>query len=208
MGIMPEKALKMQAWTIVGKQLEKRDVSSLPKYLVAGSAAGVATTVFGCPAERIMTLAHIRKQGVIHVAQEIGFKGMYQGWKVTLNRDIVFNAFFFTTRDLLVDMKIKYSSDGKCNKFERFLAGLPAGVLAASVSCPLDVVKTRVQGAKLGNQASEEAMLSVMKDIITKEGPRYLFKGLLPRVYVVPSMMSLFYVFDEAFRQITLDKFY
>ena len=127
MGIMPEKALKMHAWTVFGKQLEKREVSSLPKYLIAGSAAGVATTVLGCPSERIMVLAHIRKQGVIHVAKEIGFKGMYQGWRVTLHRDIVFNAFFFTTRDMLVDMRIKYSSDHQCNKFERFLAGLPAG---------------------------------------------------------------------------------
>ena len=127
MGIMPEKALKMHAWNVVGKRLEKRDLPSLPKYLIAGSAAGVATTVFGCPSERIMVLAHIRKQGVIHVAQEIGFKGMYQGWKVTLNRDIVFNAFFFTARDMLVDLKIKLSPSHTCNKFERFLAGLPAG---------------------------------------------------------------------------------
>ena len=117
----------MHAWNIVGKRLEKRDLPSLPKYLIAGSAAGVATTVFGCPSERIMVLAHIRKQGVIHVAQEIGFKGMYQGWKVTLNRDIVFNAFFFTVRDTLVDLRIKWSSSHQCNKFERFLAGLPAG---------------------------------------------------------------------------------
>ena len=127
MGIMPEKALKMHAWNVVGKRLEKRDLPSLPKYLIAGSAAGVATTVFGCPSERIMVLAHIRKQGVIHVAQEIGLKGMYQGWRVTLNRDIVFNAFFFTARDTLVDLRIKWSSSHECNKFERFLAGLPAG---------------------------------------------------------------------------------
>ena len=127
MGIMPEKALKMQAWNVVGKRLEKQDLSSLPKYLIAGSAAGVATTVFGCPSERIMVLAHIRKQGVIHVAKEIGFKGMYQGWRVTLNRDIVFNAFFFTARDMLVDLKIKLSSTHECNEFQRFMAGLPAG---------------------------------------------------------------------------------
>ena len=127
MGIMPEKALKMHAWSVVGKALEKRELSSLPKYLIAGSAAGVATTVFGCPSERIMVLAHIRKQGVIHVAKEIGFKGMYQGWRVTLHRDIVFNAFFFTVRDMLVDLRIMMSSQHECNKFERFLAGLPAG---------------------------------------------------------------------------------
>ena len=208
MGIMPEKALKMHAWNIVGKRLEKRDLPSFPKYLIAGSAAGVATTVFCCPSERIMVLAHIRKQGVIHVAQDIGFKGVYQGWRVTLNRDIVFNALFFTVRDTLVDLRIKWSSSHQCNKFERFIAGLPAGVLAASVSCPLDVVKTRVQGAKLGSRESQQATLSVMKEIISTQGPRYLFKGLLPRIYVVPSMMSLFYVFDEAFKQIALDKLY
>ena len=255
----------MQAWIVVGKRLEKQKVSSLPKYLIAGSAAGMATTVFGCPSERIMTLAHIRKQGVYHVATEIGFKGMYQGWRVTLYRDIVFNAFFFTTRDMLVDLRIKYSSEHRCGKFERFLAGLPAGdsthththththahthiqthtythtcthtytytyihvhiyththmytfecyisctislgVLAASVSCPLDVVKTKVQGAKLGSQAAEESTLSVMKEIISSQGRRYLFKGLLPRIYVVPSIMLLFYVFDEAFKQKALDK--
>ena len=83
-----------------------------------------------------------------------------------------------------------------------------SGVLAASVSCPLDVVKTRVQGAKLGSRESQQATLSVMKEIINTQGRRYLFKGLLPRIYVVPSMMSLFYVFDEAFKQIALDKFY
>ena len=83
-----------------------------------------------------------------------------------------------------------------------------SGILAASVSCPLDVVKTRVQGAKLGSRAFQQATLSVMREIISTQGPCYLFKGLLPRIYVVPSMMSLFYVFDEAFKQIALDKLY
>jgi len=47
-----------------------------------------------------------------------------------------------------------------------------------------------------------------MREIIKSQGVRYLFKGLLPRIYVVPSMMSLFYVFDELFKQKALDTFY
>ena len=82
------------------------------------------------------------------------------------------------------------------------------GVLAASVSCPLDVVKTKVQGAKLGSAESKQATLSVMKEIISTQGPRYLYKGILVRIYIVPSMMSLFYVFDEAFKQMAIDKLY
>jgi len=126
MGIMPEKALKMRAWDTVGRQLECRNVKPFPKYVIAGCAAGVATTILGCPSERIMVLAHIRKQGVIHVAKTIGMKGMYQGWRVTLYRDIVFNCFFFTIRDMLVDLRTKLTGH-KCSGFERFVAGLPAG---------------------------------------------------------------------------------
>jgi len=127
MGIMPEKALKMQAWGIVGRELERRNVEPFPKYVIAGCAAGAATTILGCPSERIMVLAHIRRQGVIHVAKTIGMKGMYQGWKVTLYRDIVFNAFFFTTRDTLVDLQTRLTGR-KCSGFERFVAGVPAGL--------------------------------------------------------------------------------
>ena len=127
MGIMPEKALKMLAWDIVGRRLEHHNVQPSSKYVIAGSAAGAATTILGCPSERIMVLAHIRRQGVIHVAKTIGMKGMYQGWRVTLYRDIVFNAFFFTTRDMLVDFQTR-STGRKCNGFERFVAGVPAGL--------------------------------------------------------------------------------
>ena len=81
-------------------------------------------------------------------------------------------------------------------------------MIAAGISCPLDVVKTRVQGAKLGSVEAERSTTYIIKDIVRNEGPRYLFKGVLPRIYVVPSMMSLFYMFDEAFRQKALDTFY
>lgn len=127
MGIMPEKALKMQAWSMVGRRLEHHNIDPFPKYIIAGSAAGAATTVLGCPSERIMVLAHIRKKGVIHVAKTIGMKGMYQGWRVTLYRDVMFNCFFFTTRDMLVDFQTRLTGH-KCSGFERFAAGLPAGV--------------------------------------------------------------------------------
>ena len=124
---MPEKALKMLAWDMVGRRLEHHNVQPFPKYVIAGSVAGAATTVFGCPSERIMVLAQIRKQGFIHVAKAVGMKGIYHGWQVTLYRDVFFNAFFFTTRDMLVDLRCSLTGH-KCSDFERFVAGLPAGL--------------------------------------------------------------------------------
>ena len=45
-----------------------------------------------------------------------------------------------------------------------------------------------------------------MLDIIQKEGPRHLFKGLMPRLIAVPSMMSVFYVINEELEKLLLGK--
>jgi len=37
----------------------------------------------------------------------------------------------------------------------------------------------------------------IILDIVYKEGPRHLWKGLLPRLIAVPSMMSAFFVINE-----------
>ena len=47
-GIMPEKAFKMQGWVIVGKIVEScDDQAEISKWLTAGAAAGAATTMIG-----------------------------------------------------------------------------------------------------------------------------------------------------------------
>lgn len=47
-GIMPEKALKMQAWIQVGRIVDRvHENATLSKWIIAGSAAGAATTIVG-----------------------------------------------------------------------------------------------------------------------------------------------------------------
>jgi len=47
---MPEKAIKMQGWIIVGRYMESRyDQPTYSKWIVAGAAAGAATTLIGKP---------------------------------------------------------------------------------------------------------------------------------------------------------------
>lgn len=47
-GIMPEKAMKMQGWIIVGRYIERNfEDKTYAKWLIAGSVAGAATTVVG-----------------------------------------------------------------------------------------------------------------------------------------------------------------
>ena len=95
-----------------------------------------------------MVLAQIRKQGVMAVIKSTGLKGLYNGWQVTLYRDMSFNSVIFTTREFLVQWyTTRYEEP---TAFRRVLIGLPAGCFASVVACPLDVIKTRVQGTPLG----------------------------------------------------------
>ena len=73
------------------------------------------------------------------------------------------------------------------------------GTVSSVIACPLDVVKTRVQGRRL--EAPKESTGKILSNIVKNEGPRYLFKGLLPRLVAVPSMMSLFYMLNVKFNE-------
>ena len=46
-GIMPEKAFKMQGWNIVGRYTDMFERPTIFKWILAGSAAGAATTIIG-----------------------------------------------------------------------------------------------------------------------------------------------------------------
>ena len=96
-----------------------------------------------------MVLAQVSKQGFFDVVRSSGLTGLLHGWQSTLYRDIVFNCLFFTSREVLVKHYIRWSGEEPM-AFKRVLIGWPAGCLASVIACPLDVIKTRIQGQKLG----------------------------------------------------------
>ena len=98
-----------------------------------------------------MVLAQIQKQGVIAVIRSAGLNGLYHGWTATLYRDIVFNTTFFSLRELFV-LKYEKRIGEEPQAFARVALGLPAGCIASVVGCPHDVIKTRMQGKKVGKE--------------------------------------------------------
>lgn len=47
-GIAPEKALKMQAWVLVGRWVDRHiENPTITKWMLAGASAGAATTLIG-----------------------------------------------------------------------------------------------------------------------------------------------------------------
>lgn len=203
LGVMPEKAVKLKVVDTVGHWIDQHGPQQvatsyslfLARWAVSGAAGGVVTTLVGCPTDRAMVLAQIRRQGFATVIRETGLKGLYLGWTATLYRDMAFNSTFFALREGGVKLWTLNHEGQPPSIMPRHVIGLCAGMVAATISCPFDVLKTRMQGRQLGE--AYRPCLSIALDIVRNEGFKFLFKGLLPRLYVVPSAMAALIIVNE-----------
>lgn len=60
-----------------------------------------------------------------------------------------------------------------------FVASIGGAVASIAVASPLDVVKTRIQGAKFDSNISG---MTIIRDMVRTEGVGAFFKGLTPKV--------------------------
>jgi len=69
-------------------------------------------------------------------------------------------------------------TSSKQNFVSSFAMGTVAAVIASTCVYPLDKIKTRIQSGGGG-------IISVLRTILTKEGPLYLYRGLSPQIAVI-----------------------
>jgi solute carrier family 25, member 33/36 len=81
------------------------------------------------------------------------------------------------------------------------LAGGFAGALSATITCPMEVVKTHLQASKGGSQvaiaAAATGPLAVARNIARIEGVRGFFRGLVPTlVGILPARSTYFWAYS------------
>lgn len=83
--------------------------------------------------------------------------------------------------------------------FIHLLAGGTAGTIGAIVTCPLEVIKTRLQSsAKATLNVGNSSMVKCFKTVVKHEGWRALFKGLGPNlVGIAPSRAIYFSTYSS-----------
>lgn len=155
------------------------------------------------------------KPSFFTIAKEMGLRGLYKGTLATLCRDVPFSIMFFPS---LAGLKQAFSNfDHKFfhpeDKGERkvpfwavFAAGINAGIFAAALVTPMDgiyllysfnfifkciVVKTRLQVVAKPGEPVYNNMLHCYKEIIKNEGPKALFKGVVPRSMIVAPLFAI-----------------
>lgn len=117
----------------------------------------------------------------LSVVRDLGFFGIYKGAKACFLRDIPFSAIYFPcyahVKAALAD------EDGQVGPGSLLLAGAIAGMPAASLVTPADVIKTRLQVAARAGQTTYSGVIDCFRKILREEGPKALWKGAGARVF-------------------------
>ncbi|KAI7987015.1 Mitoferrin [Camellia lanceoleosa] len=123
---------------------------------------------------------------VVKMFREEGIRAFYASYKTTIVMNAPFTAVHFSTYEALKKFLGEVSPENASE--ERILvhltAGGAAGALASAVTTPLDVVKTRLQcqGVCGADTFSSGSIHIALRQIVAKEGPQALLRGLKPRV--------------------------
>lgn len=101
--------------------------------------------------------------------------GLYKGARACLLRDVPFSAIYFPayahTKASLAD------ENGYNHPLSLLVAGAIAGIPAASLVTPADVIKTRLQVVARAGQTTYTGVLDAASKIYKEEGFRALWKG-------------------------------
>ncbi|XP_070770140.1 electrogenic aspartate/glutamate antiporter SLC25A12, mitochondrial-like isoform X1 [Enoplosus armatus] len=188
-GVAPEKAIKLTVNDFVrDKFTTQDDTIILPAEILAGGCAGASQVIFTNPLEivkiRLQVAGEITtgpRVSALNVVRELGFFGLYKGAKACFLRDIPFSAIYFPvyahTKEKMAD------EDGRLGALQLLTAGAIAGIPAASLVTPADVIKTRLQVAARAGQTTYSGVIDCFRKILKEEGFRAFWKGTAARVF-------------------------
>ena len=132
----------------------------------------VAKTVDGAP-----------KRSAMWIVRNLGLVGLYKGASACLLRDVPFSAIYFPTYSHLKKDFFGESPTKKLGVVQLLTAGAIAGMPAAYLTTPCDVIKTRLQVEARKGEAQYTGLRHAAKTIFKEEGFTAFFKGGPARIF-------------------------
>lgn len=183
--------------------------------LLAGCIARTMAVAVTSPIDLFRTnlQSHSRQVGSMTLFKNIVRSGRWStfwvGVRPTLWRDVPFSGIYWTCFEAL-RLEIAKSGKVSSNFVNALTSGAIAGAVAAIVTLPFDVLKTRTQmnvdrvaSGKMLMDQLPTSTFGHMSEIVHREGARALFQGLWPRVFkIAPScaiMISSYELIKDIF---------
>ncbi|KAI4122212.1 MAG: hypothetical protein LQ338_005948 [Usnochroma carphineum] len=168
-------------------------------HIIAASAGEVAACAVRVPTEVIKQRAQAAQQPssmaalkfILARRGEVGVRGvwreMYRGWGITVMREVPFTAIQFPLWERMKAWRRRTKGRGEVTAVESGVLGSVAGGVAAGLTTPLDVLKTRMMLAR-----EKEAAWSMFRRIWEGEGPGAFLAGMGPRVMWISAGGAVF----------------
>ncbi|EME26688.1 mitochondrial carrier (BOU / S-adenosylmethionine carrier) isoform 2 [Galdieria sulphuraria] len=177
-------------------------------YTACSCFAGLASSLIYVPFESVKQRVQSGLySSAIHCIRDgwrqRGFRSFYLGWTATLVRDLPFTVIELTLYECFKDLlrrkrNQEHSAMSQFSPLESMLIGCLAASIGGFLTCPLDVVKTRVMTSPFGRDGVPLRNIHwVILDMTKKEGISGFFRGVLPRVVQLGLMGSLFFTTFE-----------
>ncbi|XP_076683811.1 calcium-binding mitochondrial carrier protein Aralar1 isoform X2 [Andrena cerasifolii] len=183
MGVAPEKAIKLTVNDFVRDKFMDKN-GNLPLYgeIMSGACAGGSQVIFTNPLEivkiRLQVAGEIAGASKVRawtVVKELGLFGLYKGARACFLRDVPFSAIYFP---MYAHTKARLADEGGYNTpLSLLVSGAIAGVPAAALVTPADVIKTRLQVVAREGQTTYNGLLDCARKIYREEGARAFWKG-------------------------------
>ncbi|KAK5576067.1 hypothetical protein RB653_007205 [Dictyostelium firmibasis] len=120
------------------------------------------------------------------ILQEEGIRGLYRGFMPALATYGPFVGIYFSVYEKCKSTISTFLSKEKNDYLPipyQLGSGFFAGAFAAAVTCPLDVIKTRIQVQRTTEKQIYNGMWDSFKTILKEEGPKAFVKGMGARIW-------------------------
>lgn len=175
------------------------DWSEPIEHMAAASVGEVAACAVRVPTEVVKQRAQAKQQQnslaalsfILGQRKDIGVMGvwreMYRGWGITVMREVPFTVIQFPLWEGLKEWRRRKTGKDGITALESGVFGSVAGAVAAAVTTPLDVLKTRLMLARDRERAGV-----LLVTILRESGPRAFFAGMGPRVLWISAGGAIF----------------
>lgn len=145
--------------------------------IVAGGAAGIASSVFTYPLDYARTRLANDARGLVDVFRKTlssdGITGVYRGFGISSVGIFIYRGFYFGLYD---SIKLVLPASARDSFMAQFALGWGVTNVASFLSYPIDTVRRRMMMTS-GEKVKYNSSLECMREIVAQEGARSLFKG-------------------------------
>lgn len=181
------------------------------QHMAAAAAGDVSSSTVRVPFEvvkqRLQSGVNKTTAGAVRqIFSTHGVRGFFQGYGSLVLRELPFDAIQFPLYEVLKKRWARRTASGKLELWQSSLCGSAAGGVAAAVTTPLDVVKTRLMTQSPG-PGGYKGIVDGLTRIAREEGGSALLSGLAPRVMWISMGGAIFFGSYESARTYLLPKF-